>query len=308
MRSSRSSSFLRRLAVRGVFWRRCLDFAIVNIPFYLQPVLLFLMTVFFFFFAAPARRAIVRNLAVVLPGSSPIANHFRAFRTLLNFAWTITEAAHYKLNREDFTYEIVGSEFLDQLGAAKGAIVLTAHMGSYDLGAALFARKFGREIQMVRVPEPDQLSGRHLDESVQQSGAGAVRVAYNKPGALLSFDLLSALRRGEIVSIQGDRVPPGVAAAKGEMFGHPVAVPAGPFTLGLVAQVPIYPLFIARGGYRRYRVIVSEPILSARTQASRDADASAGVATWCRELESVVAQHWDQWFAFAPIFAAHGQR
>ena len=307
MQTNSPPTSLRRYGVRGVFWRQCLDFALLNIPFYVQPILQFLMTAFFFFFAAPARRAIVRNLAVVLPGSSVIANYFRAFRTLLNFAYTITEAANYKLTKADFTYEIVGPEHLEQLAAARGAIVLTAHMGSYDLGAALFARKFGREIQMVRAPEPDELSGRHFDQSLQQSGAGAIKVAYNTPGALLSFDLLSALRSGEIVSIQGDRVIPGVAQAEGEMFGQRVLLPMGPFTLALVGQVPIYPLFIARAGYRRYRIIVSEPIRLTRTQASRDADLAVGVRQWCRALEKVVAQHWDQWFAFAPIFVTHGK-
>jgi lauroyl/myristoyl acyltransferase len=300
-------NYLRRFAVRGVFWREYLDFALRNVPFYLQPILLFVMTVFFFFFAAPARRAIVSNLAVVLPGSSPIANHFRAFRTLLNFAWTITEAAHFKLNRADFAYEIVGAEFLEQLARANGAIVLTAHMGSYDLGAALFAQKFSREIRMVRAPEPHGESERHLNETVQQTGEGAIKIDYNKEGALLSFDLLSALRKGEIVSIQGDRVIPGVAEAKGRLFGHEALLPSGPFTLALVAQVPIYPLFIARSGYRRYRVIVGEPIIAARTTRTRDEDIATAVAAWCLVLEQTIARHWDQWFAFAPIFVTNAR-
>ena len=300
-------NYLRRFAVRGIFWRERLDFALRNIPFYLQPILLWASTVFFFFFAAPARRAIVSNLAVILPGSSRIANHFRAFRTLLNFAWTITEAAHYKLNRKDFAYEIVGAQFLDQLGAAKGAIVLTAHMGSYDLGAALFAQKFNREIRMVRAPEPDRQSERHLTESVQQTGDGAIKIEYNTEGALLSFDLLNALRKGEIVSIQGDRVLPGVAQATGRLFQYDATLPTGPFTLALVAQVPIFPLFIARAGYRRYRVIVGEPIVPTRTARSRDDDISSAVEEWCRVLERTIAQHWDQWFAFAPIFTTNAK-
>ena len=64
------ANWLRRFAVRGVFWRHYLDWAIVNLPFYFYPVPLTFFTLFFFFFAAPARRAIVANLAVILPGSS----------------------------------------------------------------------------------------------------------------------------------------------------------------------------------------------------------------------------------------------
>ena len=193
MTSSRSNS-LGRFAVRGVFWRQYLDFALLNVPFYLQPVLLIFCTVFFYFFAAPARRALLGNVAAIFPGSSPLQNHVRAFRTLLNFACTITDATNYKLTKTEFDYDIVGAELLDQLGAARGAIVLTAHMGNYDLGAALFAQKFNRQIQMVRAPEPDAQTATHMDESLEQSGEGAVKIAYNSDGALLSLDLLNTLR------------------------------------------------------------------------------------------------------------------
>ncbi len=297
-----STSRLGRFAVRGVFWRHCLDWAAVNLPFYFYPVQLLFFTLFFFFFAAPARRAIVANLAVVLPGSSRALNYLRAFRTLYNFAWTIAEAAIHKLIKEEFSYEIIGSEWLEQLGAAPGAIVLTAHMGSYDLGAALFAEKFRREIRIVRAPEPDRQSAQHLSASLEKAGEGAVKVDYNTAGPLLSFDLLKALRAGEIVSIQGDRVEGDVGQVAARLFGREVRLPNGPFVLALVAQVPIYPLFIARFGCRRYAIIVHEPI-RVQSTGDREKDIAHGVGQWCAILEEIIASRWDQWFAFTPIFA-----
>ncbi len=302
-------AFFRRFAVHGVLWRHYLDFAVVNVPFYLQPVLIGVWTAVFFFLAAPARRAVMTNLRHILPGSTSAANYLRTFRTLWNFAWTISEAATYRLRRPEFTYEIEGSENLEQLAAARGAIVLTAHMGSYDLGAALFAQKFNREIRMVRAPEPDEQSAAHLQTAVQQIGSGAVKIDYNAGGKMLSFDLLGALRAGEIVSIQGDRVIPGVAEAQGTLFGDLVRLPSGPFTLALVAEAPIYPLFIARAGYRRYRVIVDSPITVRRAAGeSRDVAIAAGVRAWCAVLERVVAHHWPQWFAFVSPFVRHATR
>ena len=292
---------LRGFAVKGVLWRRYLDFAVSNVPFYLQPILLGCWTVLFYIIAAPARRAVLTNLRIIFPGSSQLANHFRAFRTLLNFAWTIAEAATYNMRRAEFTYEIEGREHLAQLAAARGAIVLTAHMGSYDLGAALFAQKFNRQIRMVRAPEPHKETEEHFNRSVQRAGDGAVKIDYNTAGAHLAFDLLNALRCGEIVSIQGDRAIAGVASAEGRMFNHRVLVPGGPFTLALVSEAPIYPLFIARVGYRRYRVIVDEPLFVTRT-GSRDEAIAIAVHKWCTVLEAVIAQHWAQWFAFAPPF------
>ena len=295
-------SRLGRFAVKGVFWRHYLDWAVVNLPFHFYPVPLVFFTVFFYFFGAPARRAVVANLAVVLPESSRVMNHLRAFRTIYNFAWTIAEAAIARLLKEEFSYEIIGSEWLNELGAAPGAIVLTAHMGSYDLGAALFAEKFHREIRVVRAPEPDQRTAQHLSASLENAGASGVRVDYNTAGALLSFDLLKALRGGEIVSIQGDRAEGQVAQVTAQLFGRDALLPNGPFVLGLVAQTPIYPLFIARTGCRSYEIIVREPIRLEAT-GDREQDIARGVRQWCAVLEEIVADRWEQWFAFTPLFA-----
>ncbi|MGZ5002948.1 MAG: LpxL/LpxP family acyltransferase [Chthoniobacterales bacterium] len=300
-----SPAFLHRFAVKAVLWRNYLDWAVRNVPFYLQPSFLFVWTIFFFFFAAPERRSVIRNLRFVLPGSSLAMNYLRAFRTLLNFAWTITDAANYKVNKSELAYEIVGDKFLEQLGHGPGAIVLTAHMGNYDVGATLFAQKFNRAISMVRAPEPHKETEQHLVESVRQTGEGAVKIAYSSEGALLSFDLLNALRQGEIVSIQGDRVIEGVATAEGKMFSQTVRIPIGPFTLAQVAEVAVYPLFIVRTGYRRYKIIVRNPILVPRSSRSRDEDVGVALNKWCEVLQETIAQHWDQWSAFGDIFTAH---
>src|SRR5436190_7057752 len=303
-----SGNWSRRFAVRGIIWRQYLDWAVLNLPFFLYPILQLFSPFFFFFFAAPARRAVLANLAIVLPGSSRAMNYLRVFRTFHNYAWTISEAAIYKLIEEEFSYEIIGANWLDQLGAAQGAIVLTAHMGNYDLGAALFAEKFNREIRVVRAPEPDRQTAEHLSASLEKSGEGAIKVDYNTAGAMLSFDLLNALRLGEIVSIQGDRVEGGVAERPAHLFGKRVRLPNGPFVLAQVARVPIYPLFIARSGYRSYQIIVREPITGLRCGSERAHGIAQAVEKWCRVLEQLIAQHWDQWFAFAPGFLSDEQK
>jgi phosphatidylinositol dimannoside acyltransferase len=297
-----SENWTNRFAVRGVFWRQYLDWGTVNIPFHLYPVLHFFMTFFFFFFAAPARRIVLAHLAIILPGSSRAMNYLRVFRTFHNYSWTISEAAIHKLLKEEFAYEIIGDTWLDQLGAAQGGIVLTAHMGNYDLGAALFAQKFNREIRLVRAPEPDQRTARHVSASLEKSGEGAVKIDYNSAGALLSFDLLNALRLGEIVSLQGDLVAGDVAEIRARLFGKEILLPNGPFVLAQVSRAPIYPLFIARSGYRSYQIIVREPIVVLRSGRDRENDIFPAVEQWCRVLEQLLRERWEQWFAFAPGF------
>ena len=64
----------------------------------------------------------------------------------------------------------------------KRAIILTAHMGNYELGAGLFIEKFKRKIRMARAPEPDDLSAQHLNLSLERSSGGAVKVDYSTEG------------------------------------------------------------------------------------------------------------------------------
>jgi lauroyl/myristoyl acyltransferase len=293
----------RRFAVRGIIWRHYLDFALTNVPFYLRPVTIFFWTIFFFFFAAPARRAILSNLKVVLPGSSQLANLGRAWLTLYNFAWAIADAADHKLAKTEFVYEIEGAEFLDQLAAARGAVLLTAHIGNYDLGAAVFAERFQREIRMVRAREMDEQTAQHLGASLERAGGGAVKVDYNASGMGLPFELLNAIRQGEIVSIQGDRAVENVSQRETQLFGQTVRLPDGPFMLAFVAEAPIYPLFIVRTSFHHYKIIAREPVHCLRTDRGRESAIEAAMQTWCRILERVITAHWSQWFSFVSIFS-----
>jgi len=293
---------MQRFAVQGVIWRRYVDWTILNVPFYFHPLLIFFSTFFFFFFAAAARKAVWRHCAIILPGSSALANYLRTFQTFYNFAWTLTDAAIHRLLRSPFSYEFEGEKLLNELASSKGAIVLTAHMGNYDLGAALFAEKFQREIRLVRAPEPDPLAAQHVDLSLKHSSGGAVKIDYNTAGASLSLDLLAALRSGQTISIQGDRVVGDVTRLPATLFGKALFLPSGPFVLSLVAEVPIYPLFIVRRGYRKYKIIVREPIICLRTSPRREDDIAAAMQQWSAVLEEMINGYWGQWYAFTPIF------
>ena len=271
------------------------------LPSVLHRPLIWIAALLFFFIAGPARKALLRNLALAIPGSWRIANYGRVVRVFANFGWSLTDAAVYRLKKLRFRYELEGGRFLDQLGTAKGAIVLTAHMGNYDLGAALFAERFGRQIQMVRAPEPDSLAAQHVDLALQQSSAGAVKVGYSDDGASLAFDLLNALRAGEIISIQGDRVVGEVSRAPVKFFDREVFLPNGPFVLSLVSETPVYPLFIVRTGYRKYKIIAREPIACFRGGGPRDQIIAEAMQNWAGVLAEIVADCWSQWFAFAPL-------
>jgi lauroyl/myristoyl acyltransferase len=291
-----------KFAVESIFWRQAIDWSVDHIPAILHRPLIWIAAFAFSFIAAPARKALLRNLRLVYPRSWRITNYLRIMRVFANFGWSLADAATYRLSKARFRYEVEGARFMDELTSSnRGGIILTAHMGNYNLGAALFAERFHRPIRMVRATEPDALAAQHVDLALQESTAGAVTVGYSDDGTSLAFDLLNALRTGEIISIQGDRVAGELARAPVKFFGQEGFLPNGPFVLSLVSETAIYPLFIVRTGYRKYKIIAREPIVSARTDTPREEIIANAMQRWAAVLEEIVRIYWPQWFAFAPL-------
>jgi len=290
-----------KFAVESVFWRSAIDRSVARIPAIFHRPIIWIAALLFFFVARPARKALMRNLRLVLPQSWHLLNYARVIRVFTNFGWSLTDSATYRILRPRFRYELEGARFLEQLASSKSGIVITAHMGNYDLGAALFAERFHRKMKMVRAPEPDALATQHVDLALQESSAGAIQVGYSSDGTSLAFDLLNDLRSGEIVCVQGDRVVGEVSRAPVRFSNREVFLPNGPFVLSFVSGTPIYPLFIVRTGFRKYKIIAREPIVCTRDGGSRDEIIADAMQRWAQVLEEIVKCYWEQWFAFAPL-------
>ena len=89
------------------------------------------------------------------------------------------------------------------------------------------------------------------------------------------MDLLDALRRGEIVALQGDRPRAGGRTLEARLFGRPFALPVGPAALARAAGVPIVPVFVLREGRLRYRCVLRPAIAVAQSE-DRQRDLARG--------------------------------
>ena len=293
--------WLYRFRPRGVFWRQYLRWAVLNVPYWIEPYILGVWTLFFVMLWTAGRRGVMANLKAILPRSTALGNLFRTYRVFWNFAWTIDDKVRFKELRIVPDWEFVGREYIERLYAEKGgAIILTAHMGNYDLGAHMFAAMSNRQIVVVRAPEVDPDTRRFEAELDGRTAAEALKTDFNSRANDLALDLLDALQRREIIAVQGDRVTPGIASFPATLFGKKTELPAGPFALAMAARVPVYPVFIFRLGRRRYRLVVREPFEVIRTRDRSEAFAKA-MSHWTRELESVLRRAWYQWFHFEPF-------
>ncbi|HLJ74153.1 MAG TPA: hypothetical protein VKU62_06180, partial [Thermoanaerobaculia bacterium] len=222
---------MSRFNVRGVFWRQFLHYAVTRVPAWIEPAVIATWSAIFLLWG-PGRRGVMRNLKAIKPGSSSVANFFRCYRVFWNYAWTMGDNIRFKEIRTIPDWEFSGYQYFETMQTSGGAILLTAHMGSYDLGAHLFAERSGNRIVMVRAPEVDTKTAafeeKHRSEQLQ--------IEFNVKASDLAIDLLHAIRDGGIVAIQGDRVTPGIAELPATLFGKPARLPAGPFALAMASH------------------------------------------------------------------------
>jgi lauroyl/myristoyl acyltransferase len=173
---------------------------------------------------------------------------------------------------------------------AGGFVSPTAHVGNWELAGRLLAGRAARTTHVVVTPE--EAAG--LAPWVRRDGGGVRFVPRSRPTVALG--LVAALRRGEIVAVQGDRA----LGTRGDVwipfFGRLAPFPIGPFMLAGAVGVPVLPAFCLLEPDRRYAVTVAAPIAVAR--GAEEAAARA----WVAALEAVVRAHPTQWFNFFDVW------
>ena len=148
-------------------------------------------------------RAVVgANLGRVLPHATPAARAALVADVFRHFAMCFSDlvTANRGGRLERLLAAVEGEHHLVATArAGRGAVVLTAHLGNWELAGRLMALRMGRPTHVVVAPEADPRVERFL-----RGGPAPVRfVPRDEPRAALP--LVAALRRGEIVAMQGDR-------------------------------------------------------------------------------------------------------
>jgi KDO2-lipid IV(A) lauroyltransferase len=207
---------------------------------------------------------------------------------LFRFAQLPAERAVQLLDRR------VGDQHLfAAIEAGKGAILLTAHLGNWEMGGVLL-KPLGVDLSVVYVP--DQFADVEAFRARLRRATGVTGIAIHPRESLASLPVLRALRENRLVALQGDRDfnDKGVAM---DFFGAPVSFPIGPFHLALATGAPLLPCFVGYSTGHRFIIEVGEPIRLEST-GDRRADVERGLRQWVNVLEAAVRRWPTQWYTF----------
>lgn len=200
---------------------------------------------------------------------------------------------------DDFEFEMHGSENIDQYTeAGRGALILGAHLGSFDVLRRL-AQRSGIVVNVVMFTANAERINTIFREISPETETRVIAV---DPTSVHSvFAIRERLRRGEHVAILGDRIEVGDRdrSISTPLLGGTVELPQAPFLLAGLLGCPVVLVIALRSGPWRYRVfteLMAERVVLPRRE--RDTAVAALLTTYARRLEHYCKVAPYQWFNF----------
>jgi len=247
-------------------------------------------------------RAISANLAIILglPVESAgvrravkdlLDAHFTAWLDFLHFATRPPEEASRLVE------SVVGySRIVDGRDAKNGVLLLTAHLGNWEVGGLMLA-EMKQPISVVLVPDIFPAVERARRDLHARAGITEIRVDKSLAPTLA---VLRALKANGIVAMQGDRdfSNTGIAVP---FFGRDAYFPRGPFLVAMATNATVLPAFIIRTPDGRYRAVVEEPLEIDRGR-DREAALRKNVERYVAVLQRYVSATPEQWYCFYPFW------
>jgi KDO2-lipid IV(A) lauroyltransferase len=149
--------------------------------------------------------------------------------------------------------KVEGIENIDGvLKQNKGGIILTCHIGNWEMGGVVMAM-LGYDISALVLNHKHKNINDFFIKQREEKGLKVIPIDYSMKRCV------SALRKKGLLAIAGDRdfTNNGVVM---DFFGMPASIPKGPAMFALKTNSPIIPGMLVRQGTFNYKLIFDSPI------------------------------------------------
>lgn len=247
-----------------------------------------------FYIVGRERRKVLRNLRFAY-GELKSAREYRiiACKVFQNMALTAVDFILFKRLNLDKIKRFTKFHGFENLEAGfkesgKGVIVLSAHIGNWELLAgSVIAHGYEGTVMAKEI-----YYAPYNKIIVDLRNRFNVKTVFrhNSPR-----ELFRMLKRKAIAGLVPDQDLEDIDGVYVEYFGMPAYTPLGPAKIALTTKVPIIPAFAIRDG-RRYDVIIEKPIsASIKDGETKDQALKRITQEWNDVVEKYVKKYPDQW-------------
>lgn len=249
-------------------------------------------------FATQDRRFVTQNLKAIFPEKKDreiAAIRINMFR---NFAKYLVDFFRFsKLDKGfiDKNTKIENIDYLDKaLAAGKGAIILSAHIGNWELGGVVVSL-LGYPLWVVALSHKDKKVNDFFISQRESKGVKVIPV-----GRAIRMSL-GVLKEKQLVALAGDRNF-GERGVTVDFFGKSASLPAGPALLSLKTGAPIVPAFMVRNKDNTFTLRMEEP-LQFSNSGNKDKDLTELIVKYKNIFEQYIRKYPDQWYMFRKFWS-----
>jgi KDO2-lipid IV(A) lauroyltransferase len=172
----------------------------------------------------------------------------------------------------------------EAVAMGRGVLALTAHLGNWELLAAVSALSV-YPLSVVMRPLDDPVVNWLIERFRRRSGVELIAKGQALPA------MRDALRQGRMVGVLLDQNASRAEGVFVPFFGIPASTSKALAVLSLRTGAPVVPIFILRGREGRHSVWADPPIPAPET-----GDVAAYTAAFNRSIEAAIRRAPEQWF------------
>jgi predicted LPLAT superfamily acyltransferase len=195
--------------------------------------------------------------------------------------------------KNNFTFDFDGEENLHKIAALKkGGILLSAHIGNWDVAGHLFKRLESRINIVLYDGEHEQIK-EYLDGV---TGKRSVNIIVIKKDLSHIYAISDAFSKNELVCMHADRFLEGNKTINANFLGQPARFPIGPFQLAATFKVPVSYVFAVKESKLHYHLFASE--IRNYTTVAKNEIMQYMLTEYVTEIEKKVKKYPEQWFNY----------
>ncbi len=246
------------------------------------------------------RDAVWANLKVIFPDKTNEEIRRIRRRMFRNFAKYLVDFFRFSMVDAEYIRKNVKIEnihyFDEALKRKKGVIVLTAHLGNWELGGAVISLS-GYPFWVVALSHKNRKVN---DFFISQRQSKGIQVIPLGSAVRQCFNLL---KENKMVALVGDRdfTEKGI---KVDFFGRKTFLPLGPAYLSMKTQAAIITGFMLRNPDDTFTLTLNKPIefnmeeQSAKNQQDKEEYLLTIIDTYKVVMEDYIRKYPEQWYMF----------
>ncbi len=250
-----------------------------------------------FYLSSKDRDIVLSNMKVIVSGADENTLRVLSREVFENFAKSIVDFFRFSKVDADFVQEHVEINNIEYLDSAlkdyPGVIVVSAHLGNWELGGAVVSKK-GYAFYGIALPHAHPRVNNFFNEQRQACGEHVI------PIGVALRKIFTLLKSKNMVAFVADR-DFGRGGTFIDFFGKKSLVPTGAAKFSLKTRVPIVPVFMVRQGQDKFSLTFEKPVDFLDEKGDLKSEDEM-INEYFSVIGEYIRQYPNQWYMFKKFF------